>query len=199
MPGLWSEQDGERWLDNPRRRRRHEGGAHRRRSHRRRHFAMNDPGPKRRRRHHRRHFARNPMNIGGLTHGIGGRLTEGLKGGAGVVLGKAVVRTVPGFLKMDKSSMLGLLVQPIVGIVAAPFIDRFLKGMGKPFLYGAFASPLESLVVKFNIPIIAPALSSYADELAALPGKGISTLSGPAAIQYAPGFSIDEEEQALVQ
>jgi hypothetical protein len=150
------------------------------------------------RRHHRRHrkrrFRHNPPG-GGFARGMMGRVMEGLKGGAGVVLGKAAVRAIPTMARLPRTGPVGIAVQALVGVVVAPFVDRFLRGWGKPFLYGAFAAPLESVVVGLNLPIIGPALSSYPDELSAIPAT-VTSLGDAGA---PPGFMIDDEEQALVQ
>lgn len=125
-----------------------------------------------------------------------GRVMEGLKGGAGVVLGKAAVRAIPTMVGIPRTGMLGIGAQAAIGVVLAPFVDRFLRGWGKPFLYGAFAAPLESLAVSLNLPVVGPALSSYPDELSAIPAT-VTALGG--GVDAAPGFMIDDEEQALVQ
>lgn len=201
MAQLFGEfEGGEMYFDNPRRRRRRKGGAKRRHvTHHRRHaMAANPVGRRHRRRagkrrHTRHHFSRNP--VGGSTpRSLMGRVTEGVKGGAGVVLGKIVVRSVPGFLKMDRASLLGIGLQAATGVILTPFVDKMLKGMGKPFLYGAFAAPIESAIVKFNIPIAAPALSSYQDGLLALPVQSRITGGQPFA-----AYAGNEEERVIVQ
>lgn len=140
------------------------------------------------RRHHRRRFRRNP----GFTRGLTGNIMKGIKGGTGVVLGKAAVRAIPALVRLPVTGVMGAAVQGITGVVLAPIVQKFLGGeWGTAFLYGAFAAPIESLIVSMNIPVLGPALSSYPGEgLSAIPGPGISALS-------AGGFI--EDEEVLVQ
>lgn len=200
---LWTEIDGEPWLDNPRRRRRRKAKA----SHRRRRKASIPKGGsmarKRRRRPaaaggvpfrrkgRRRGFRRNPI--------LGGRgnlmrtVTEGVKGGLGVLAGKVAARAVPTLIGQPRTGMVGMAIQAAVAIVLAPMVGRFAGGeFGKAFLWGSFASPLESVVVKLNLPVIGPALSSYADELSAVPYVP-GALAGPRGAL--PGFSVSEEDE----
>jgi hypothetical protein len=144
-----------------------------------------------RRRHGRRRFRSNPA----FARGLMGRVMEGVKGGAGVVLGKAAVRAIPQMVGIARTGVVGIAAQAAVGVMLAPFVDKMLRGWGKPFLYGAFAAPLETFAVSLNLPVIGPALSSYPDELSAIPAT-VTALGDAGA---APGFMIDDEEQALVQ
>lgn len=228
MPKLWTEVDGEKWLDNPRRRRRRKAGARRRAGSKRSKARRSPPagfaswraymahirgmkkggrGMARRKRGARRHRARhNPpgrrharrrfrRNIPAFARGWMSTAVTGLKGGAGVVLGKAVGRSVPAIIKQDKNSLIGIAIQLAVGVFVAPFVSKFAGPVvGNGFLYGTFASPIESQVLKMNLPVISPALSSYADEMNAIPV--VRSLAAPAGM---PGFTIDEEEQMLVQ
>lgn len=149
----------------------------------------------RRRRHHRRRFRHNPL---GLRGGIVQRVTEGVKGAIGVVAGKVASRAIPTMIGLPRTGTMGIAVQALTGVVLAPFVGRMVGGdFGKAFLWGAFASPVESLVVRLNLPVVAPALSSYADEVAAIPyAPGAMSAALGAGM---PGFTIDEEEAALVQ
>lgn len=146
------------------------------------------------RRHHRRRFRRNP----GLTRGFTGNIMKGIKGGTGVVLGKAAVRAIPTLVRLPTTGIMGAAVQGITGVLLAPMVSRFLGGeWGTAFLYGAFAAPIESLIVGMNVPVLGPALSAYPGEgMGAIPGPGITALAAPAVL---PGFTFDEEESALVQ
>lgn len=205
--GLWEEHDGEQWLDNPRRKR---GGTKRRRragTKRRRRRAVASAAPRTRKRRGgrrrrrfgiaaRRRFGRAARGVGGS---IMSRLTDGLKGGVGVVAGKVVVRSVPRMVGLPGTGYMGLGVQAGLGVLAAPFVDKFLPGFGKPFLYGAFASVIESLAVQQNIPVVAPALSSYGDELSALPTVPARMISSGGMSAYGNPALIAEEEDALVQ
>lgn len=209
MPQLWTDIDGEPWLDNPRRKRRRRrtttrhrrarrrakeapvARAHRRR--RRRHSFRRNPESHRTRvraarrgARHRRRYHRNPLG-GGMMR----RVTEGLKGGVGVVLGKAAARAIPTFIGQPRTGPIGIGLQALAAVVLTPVVAKFAGGeFGKAFLYGGFAAPLEGLAVGMNIPILSPALSSYPDELRAIPYvpgalRGLSVMS-------------DEEDSGIV-
>src|ERR1700674_3513621 len=101
---LWSEIDGEPWLDNPRRRRRRTKARKRgRKRSRSRTLVLANPRRRRRSRgrfvagrnpHRRRHrYHRNP-GFGGL-RGIGARVVDGLKGGLAVLAGEAAASAIP--------------------------------------------------------------------------------------------------------
>lgn len=201
---LWTEIEGEPWIDNPRRKRRRRGGKQRKRRTRR-SAAQGAPVARKRRRksigfaanprrhRRRRGFRRNPISFGGITS----RIKDGLKGGLGVVVGKAAARAIPTMLGQSRSGVLGLALQGLVGVFVAPFAAKFGGAeFGKAFLWGAFAAPIESAVVGFNVPLLAPALSAYADaDLSAIPYVP-GALSAPPGM---PGFTTDDEEMALVQ
>ena len=208
MAKLWEDYDGEAWLDNPRRRRRGRRHTARRRHHRnpesrrtrraaarkghRRHVMRMNP---RHRRHHRNPFG------GGMTRGIMGRVMEGVKGGAGVVVGEGLVGAIPGFVGQTKTSIPGILIQVGAGVILAPFADKVLRGFGKPFLYGAFAGPIRSAVIRYNVPVLAPALSSYNDVLRALPVNATVKAIQGARTSFAAYQSglMDEEDGVIVQ
>jgi hypothetical protein len=207
---LWSEIDGEPWLDNPRKKRRHRrnrmpaglarywrthrrGGKSRRHrrnpeSHRTR-VAAARKGWRRRGRRHRR----NPF-MGGRG-GMFSAVKRGIIGGTGVVLGKAASRAIPTLVNLPRTGVLGAAIQGATGVLLAPFVTKFMGGeWGTAFLYGAFAAPIESLIVGFKVPVLAPALSSYPDELAALPSRG-----GTPSLEAYSGSGMLDEESAFVQ
>lgn len=145
----------------------------------------------------RRHFRRNPIGFGGRG-GIVGKVMDGLKGGVGVVLGKATARAIPTFIGQDRTKPIGIVLQALAGIVLAPIVGRFGGGeIGRAFLWGAFAAPIEGFVVGANIPMLSPALSSYPEELSALPYVPGALGAGPASGM--PGFTISEDEEAFIQ
>lgn len=202
MARLWESMEGEPWMDNPRKRRKRKAGTRKRRRTRR--AASFGHNPRRRRkagtrrvRRHKRSFRHNPISMGGIM----GRVTEGLKGGFGVVIGKAATRQLPTLAKLPTAGTTGMLVQggaAVVVTMLAPFVRRvFGDTITKGMVYGAFAAPLESAAVSFNVPLLAQGLSSYGDEaIAALPSRNPTMLTSVAA----PGFSImSEEEDGLVQ
>lgn len=88
------------------------------------------------------------------------RLTGGVYGALGVLVGKAGARTVPVMANLPKEGPLGLGVQAATAIVLGMIADRFLgKRLGEYVLVGALTAPLETLAVAYRIPFLAPALS----------------------------------------
>lgn len=130
------------------------------------------------------------------------RAKEGVIGGTGVVVGKGISRAVPTLIGQSRTGVIGIVISGLAGIFLSPIAKKIGGAdFGAGFLYGAFAAPIESFVVSLNVPVLSPALSSYADELAAIPyqpgalrgvpgdGMGFTTLN--------PGFE-DIEEQAVM-
>lgn len=205
MPKLWNAIDGEPWLDNPKRRRRHKGKGRKRVRHRARarskartrrrppagfkswksymahirgkrkgaSVARSRKGRRHRGRARRHRFGSNPPRF---TRGLTGRIMDGLKGGAGVVVGEALAGMVPRLIPVAalQSGIGNAAAQALTGVFLAPIIGRFAKSseIAKAVLWGAFARPLRTLAVSSGFPILAPALSAYPGNLAALPTPG---------------------------
>ena len=97
----------------------------------------------------------NPRRVGVVK-----KLTGGVYGALGVLVGKAGARTVPVLANLPKEGPLGLGVQAATAIVLGMIADRFLgKRLGEFVLVGALTAPLETLAVAYRIPFLAPALS----------------------------------------
>lgn len=119
------------------------------------------------RRHGRRSFRRNP---GGGFRGIIGTIMDGVKGGLGVVAGKAISRAVPALVGIQPTGYLGLGVQALVGVGAYMAADRFVgREPARTVLYGAFGGVIESIVRGWNVPVLSPALGDET-ELHAIAG-----------------------------
>lgn len=147
----------------------------------------------RHRSHRRRRFSHNPFRVRGMM----GNVMKGLKGGTGVVLGKAAVRALPTLVRLPTAGVLGAAVQGLTGVILAPVVQKFLGGeWGTAFLYGAFAAPIESLIVGMNIPLLAPALSAYPGAgLSAYPGGGpLGAIPTPHGIPTLAEVAPDDEE-----
>lgn len=187
---LWSEIDGEPWLDNPRRRK----GRKSRKGRRRRppkgfkswkSYMASIRGKRRkggsvarrkgrRSRRGRRSFRRNPPQRFSA-RGVVNTLTRGVQDAAFVVVGKAGARLAPALLGLPQGGMLGIAVQALSAVGVGMLVHRFAGGdAGRFAVAGALSAPVETLAR--GLPIIGPALSAY-PELAALP-NGVSTLPG---------------------
>jgi hypothetical protein len=180
MHKLWSEIDGEPWLDNPkRRRRRRKGGRMSRKSHGRRkgrmpaalarYWAEHGRGGKhmkRRRRKgssrraRRRSFRRNPF-VGRGT-GIIRQATRGLQDAFWIVAGKAAARAIPTFIGINVTATTSLLMQGVIAVATGAVVGRFVGGDAARFITaGALSAPLETAIRKMGVPIISPALAGY--------------------------------------
>jgi len=152
----------------PRARRNENNPRHRR-------YARNEPNPPRRRR-----YRRNPDGI--TPGGIVARLIGGLQKGAVVVVGDALSSMAPGFLKQDKASPIGMLIQLGAGGVLAMAAEMAgLRRWSELLVAGAGAGVARRLFVRFNVPFIGPALSEYPD-LVELPAADQAVLSAYPAL-----------------
>lgn len=224
MPKLWTEIDGEPWLDNPKRRRRRSKGRKRhgrfrkgskaakafmasirpnkrrgRRRHKKHRAAITRRNPVARRRHHRRHhrrFHRNPLVS---ARGLTGRVMDGLKGGAGVLIGDAAAGAVTNLVPVAaiQAGPLQGVAEALVGVFGAPFVARWLGAeWGKAFLWGSFARPMRRIAV--GLPVLGPALAAYPGNLAAYPGNLAALPSGRASTLTLGDIMSDEEDMTSV-
>lgn len=104
-------------------------------------------------------YRRNPPRKGDIM----GRVTTGLLDGLQVMLGKAGARAVPTLLKLPTTGTMGIGVQlasaVAVGMVAEQFVSRDAARM---IVAGGVSAPLEALVISYNVPFLAPALTTGA-------------------------------------
>lgn len=197
---LWSEIDGEPWLDNPRRRRRRSKAKGRKRSHRRRRAAPAALNPFRKRRRSRGRARANPFRrrrhhrnpFGGGMRGIGGKVMDGVKGGLAVLAGEAAASAIPKLLPIAaiQTGMLNAVAEAAVGVLTAPFVAKVVgQKWAQIYLYGAFSRPLKGFIVSANLPIISPALAAY-------PGSMLQALPVPALSAY--GSTADDETLSIM-
>jgi hypothetical protein len=140
---------------NPKRRRRHVAKAVVRR--RRRH----NPVIRHKR---RRHYRRNPA--GGLVGSMMALGKQGVKDGAGVVIGKVATNTVAGLIPFGSNAGLTGAVKKVVTALAVGYGAN--RVMGREFarmvVAGGFAGVYETLLKTVSIPVIGPFIqSSLAD------------------------------------
>lgn len=142
--------------------------------------------------HRRRGFRRNPgFRLGGITS----TLKAGLMDGAFGVVGKVVARSVPGFIGLPRTGIVGVAVQAVVGAVVLPLLPI---GNKRALVQGAMQGALESAALTFGagVPFIRNTLGSYADEL-----TGMGALPGGPETESVPLISAGDfdEEGAGVQ
>lgn len=88
-------------------------------------------------------------------------LTAGVMGAGGVLVGKAAARSLPQLLTLPQAGNVGLAVQAATAVVVGWLADRFVgRDVGSMVLAGGLSAPMESLVIRLNIPWLSPALSS---------------------------------------
>lgn len=124
-------------------------------------------------------YRRNPVR--GALHNIPGRLFGGVVDAAELLAGKAVARTVPGLVKIDRDTTTGLIVQATAGAAAGIAAHMVNANLGKMVMAGGLSAPLESLIRRANIPVVSAALGD--DEpviLSGYPGRELSGYAHPA-------------------
>lgn len=154
-----------------RKRRRSSSRRHVRRSHRRKRTAVATvrlSNPRRRRRNPRhltRHRRRNPgrYNPPGFSiNSLKSQAIEGVKGGAGVLLGEAGTNIIAGFIPVAKTGVVGYLVKGAAA-VATGFVVHKAAGpnLARYALAGGFASILRGPLKALNIPMLSSNLGAY--------------------------------------
>lgn len=87
-------------------------------------------------------------------------LTSGAIEAGQVLVGKAMVRSVPDLAGLPKEGNVGLAVQAAVALVAGVLADMFLsKDASRAILAGGLTAPLETVIVAYKVPWLSGALS----------------------------------------
>lgn len=87
------------------------------------------------------------------------QLTEGAQDAALVLVGKAATRTIPLMANLPKEGNLGLAIQALTAVVTGMIASRVLSpSRARMVLAGGLTAPMETLVVSYNVPFLAPAL-----------------------------------------
>ena len=86
-------------------------------------------------------------------------LMDGAMDSALVLTGKAATRMIPLMANLPKEGNIGLAVQGLTAVVVSMLAQNFLRpAQARMILAGGLTAPLETLIVSFNIPFLAPAL-----------------------------------------
>jgi hypothetical protein len=113
-----------------------------------------------------------------------------------VLVGKVVVRTVPGLIGFGSSDTIGLAIQALTAIVAGGVAHTFVNhNAGKMILAGGLAAPLETLIKSLNIPMISSALG---EETVEIEGMG-SYVQLPNLQGYPMPSTVGEYDYSLQQ
>lgn len=88
------------------------------------------------------------------------QLTDGAMDATLVLAGKAATRTIPLAANLPKDGNIGLAVQALTAVVVGMIAQRVLSpSRARMVVAGGLSAPLETLVVSYNVPFLAPALS----------------------------------------
>lgn len=86
-------------------------------------------------------------------------LMDGAMDSALVLTGKAATRAIPLMINLPKEGNLGLAIQGATAVVVSMLAQNFLRPQqARMILAGGLTAPLETLIVSYNIPFLAPAL-----------------------------------------
>lgn len=107
------------------------------------------------RRRRRRTARRNPPR-----RDIVGMVVDGAMGAGGVLVGKASARAIPALVGLPQAGNVGLAIQAATAVAVGWLADSFVgRDVGQYVLAGGISAPLESLVVRLNIPFLSSALA----------------------------------------
>lgn len=123
----------------------------------------------------RKRYSNNPKLTTTLRNGV---VNAGL-----IVAGEAASRTVPRFLPVPQTGVVGLTVKTVVALAVGMVAEQFLtRPKADMIVAGALSVPMRDLIATANIPVISeavtPGLSAYvqaqrmgAGSVAALPAS----------------------------
>jgi hypothetical protein len=100
----------------------------------------------------------------------------------GAVAGKVIVRKGRALVKLDASSLTGMLTEAGIAIALGVGVSMFHEGAGEQLLAGGLQAPLETGIHKARIPIAADALADDDAYRIGLNDDQLAVLSG-----YMPG------------
>jgi len=111
----------------------------------------------------RRTYKRNPVKAPDIFV----MLKDGSIAATQVLVGKAVVRSVPDLLNLPKQGNVGLAIQAAVALGTGYLSSMFLsRGAAAAMMAGGLTAPIETLLVSNNVPWIGEALSPTSDAAA---------------------------------
>lgn len=143
----------------------------------------NDPGRRRRRRsfsstrsnpprrHRRRGYRRNPP----MFRGIVGRVVNGVQRAIPLTIGDGLSSMAPPLLKQDKTTYVGMLIKIGAGALLGIVADMVgFRRWSEDLIAGSATGVVRGLVTKFNVPVLAGALSEYPQLVEVVPQGRLS-------------------------
>lgn len=121
--------------------------------------------------------------------------TEGAVDAFLVLTGKAATRSIPLLANLPKEGNIGLAVQALTAIVVGMVAQQFLKpAQAKMLTAGGLTAPLETLIVSYNVPFLAPALQPVeADaQLSAYLGGYVQPVYDPVGVEEGVGGYVQD-------
>ncbi len=105
----------------------------------------------------RRNPCENPQRM--TFRNITRQLTDGAMDSVLVLTGKAATRTIPLMANLPKEGNIGLAIQALTAVVVGMIAQRVVTpARARMILAGGLTAPLETLIVSYNVPFLAPAL-----------------------------------------
>lgn len=131
---------------------------------------------------------------------IVGSLVDGSVEAVQILVGKAAARSIPNLVRLPVQGNIGLAIQAATALVSGYVAGMFLSpNAARAIMAGGLTAPIETLIVSYNVPWLAPALSptTQASTLSAYAGGSRligSGMSGyvkrrPAPVVMARGMS----------
>lgn len=103
----------------------------------------------------RRSYRSNPPRARNIMGRIQGGLTDGLQ----VLLGEAAARMIPTLFRLPTTGPVGIGVQLASAVALGMVAERVVsKDAARMMVAGGVSAPLQSLVIQYNVPFLAPAL-----------------------------------------
>ncbi len=188
----------------------------RRKSHRRSgRRSRNDPGrrrhraraglrrrnPPRRGRGHRRRHRNAPALFGrGGGRGVVGQITGGVVDAAWLLGGEAGTNIVAGFIPLDKTGPMGMVVKVGAAVLVAWLAKRVSPNAAKMVLAGGLASVIRGPIKAANIPLVSANLGDLYDEGGYAVGAGsYPMLPGGVSSYPQMGDDATDEDYSYVQ
>lgn len=137
-----------------------------------------------------RRYRRNPGMKLGFGYFSVRTLMNGAIDGAEVVVGKSLVRTLPGMVGLPTTDQTGLLIQALSAILVGWAGHTFISpNAGKMFLAGGLGAPMETLIKQLNIPFISAGLGEEVVEIEGMSAYPQIANSLSAYPQYGEDYS----------
>jgi len=134
----------------------------------------------------------------GSGRGIIGNVVSGFVDAGWLLAGEAGTNVVSGFIPLDKTGPMGLVVKVASAVAVSWLAKRISPNASKMALAGGLASVIRGPVKAANIPLLSPNLGDLYDESGYAVGAGAYPML-PAGVGAYPQGLGEEEDEAFVQ